>query len=288
MTGYGRGQNQGYGKQFTVEMKSVNHRFLEIAVRLPRQYSLFEERIKDLIKEKINRGRVDVYLNLENTEENKRLVKVDKELAIAYYESLRELGKTLQISPNIGLSEICQLPDVFTIEEQETDLELYWEIVKTAVIDALEELVRMREVEGKQLANALDECRSKLLSLVAFVQERADVMVELYQQKLLERIQALMGEIPVDEQRIAMEVAIMAERSDITEEITRFNSHLIQLSDSLVAELPVGRKLDFLVQELNREVNTMGSKSHDLEISQKVVEMKSELEKIREQVQNLE
>lgn len=288
MTGYGRGQEQGYGKQFTVEMKSVNHRFLEISVRLPRQFSLFEERIKELVKEKVSRGRVDVYLNVEDTEENKRYVKVDKDLAIAYYDSLRELGKNLQISPDISLFEICQLPEVFSVEEQELDLELCWQVVEVATREAIGDLVEMRETEGKQLAVSLEECKEKLLLLVGFVQDRAIGTVELYQQRLQERLQVLMGEIPFDEQRMAMEVAVMAERSDITEELTRFNSHLVQLSDSLKLGLPVGRKLDFLIQELNREVNTIGSKSHDLEISQKVVEMKSEVEKIREQVQNLE
>ncbi|MFA5535719.1 MAG: YicC/YloC family endoribonuclease [Bacillota bacterium] len=288
MTGYGRGQGQAQGKQFNVEMKSVNHRFLEISIRLPRQFNLFEERIKELIKEKVDRGRVDVYLNVEDIEESNKVVKVDKGLAIAYYDSLRELSETLQISLDISLFEISQLPNVFSIEEQELDPELCWEGAATATRDAVDDLVKMREVEGRQLASSLAECRERLITIADSVGQRSSDLVKIYREKLQERLEILLKEIPIDEQRVAMEIAIMAEKSDITEELTRFNSHLNQLLQSLVSDQAVGRKLDFLLQELNREVNTIGSKSHDLEISQKVVELKSELEKIREQVQNLE
>lgn len=288
MTGYGRGQSYCCGKEVTVDMRSVNHRFLEIAIKLPRQYTPFEEKIKNLIKERVSRGRIDVFINIEETGENQRHVKVDKELAIAYHKSLKELGEIVQIPQNISLFEISQLPDVVKVEEKEIDLESFWEVVKEATLAALDGLVTMRQVEGGQLANDLMERQGELWLLVETIQMRSEDMTDIYRLRIQERIQELLAEIPVDNQRLAMEVAFLAERSAITEELVRLRSHLDQLAETLQSTEPVGRKLDFLVQELHREINTIGSKANDLEISQKVVEMKSQLEKIREQVQNLE
>ncbi|NLC77542.1 MAG: YicC family protein [Clostridia bacterium] len=288
MTGYGRGQSQGFGRRITVEMKSVNHRFLEIQVKLPRQYNPFEEKVKNLIKEAVVRGRVDTYINIEETEEIPRSVKVDKELAIAYYNSLKELGELLQIPQNISLFELCQLPDVLKVEEQELDLEDFWQVVEEAVSMALKGMTAMRETEGRQLAEDLRHRGDNIRSSLAIIEGRSAIMTDLYRQKLLERLQELHIDVAIDEQRVAMEVAILAERSAITEELVRMKSHLKQLATTLESSEPMGRKLDFLVQELHREINTIGSKAGDLEISRQVVEVKSELEKIREQVQNLE
>lgn len=288
MTGYGRGQSQGFGRRITVEMKSVNHRFLEIQVKLPRQYNPFEEKVKNLIKEAVVRGRVDTYINIEETEEIPRSVKVDKELAIAYYNSLKELGELLQIPQNISLFELCQLPDVLKVEEQELDLEDFWQVVEEAVSMALKGMTAMRETEGRQLAEDLRHRGDNIRSSLAIIEGRSAIMTDLYRQKLLERLQELHIDVAIDEQRVAMEVAILAERSAITEELVRMKSHLKQLATTLESSEPMGRKLDFLVQELHREINTIGSKAGDLEISHQVVEVKSELEKIREQVQNLE
>lgn len=288
MTGYGRGQSQGYGKRVTVEIKSVNHRFLEISVKLPRQYNPLEEKIKNLVKQPVSRGRVDVYINIEETDENKRSVKVDKDLAIAYYNSLKELGELLQIPQNISLYELCQLPDVIKVEEHELDLELFWQVVEEAAGMALEGMMAMRQTEGLQLAEDLRRRQTTIMDFVETIEGRSAVMTEVYRQRLQERFLELHTDIAVDEQRLAMEIAILTDRSAITEELVRMKSHLNQLAHTLESTEPIGRKLDFLVQELHREINTIGSKSGDLEISQKVVEVKSELEKIREQVQNLE
>ncbi|HHW07938.1 MAG TPA: YicC family protein [Clostridia bacterium] len=288
MTGYGRGQSQGCGKRVTAEMKSVNHRYLEIQVKLPKQYYALEERIRNLVKQHVSRGRVDVFLNVEETEESPRFVKVDKELAIAYYNSLKELGEFLKIPLNITLFELCQLPDIIEIQEAELDMEAFWPVLQEALLAAAEGLVAMRQVEGDALARDLLRRQQSILALVDRIDSRSQVMPALYQKRLQERLQDLLAGVPVDEQRLAMEVAILAERSAIDEELVRMRSHLTQLVSNLKAAEPVGRKLDFLVQELHREINTIGSKANDLEISQLVVEVKSELEKIREQVQNLE
>ncbi|HHU32905.1 MAG: YicC/YloC family endoribonuclease [Zhaonellaceae bacterium] len=288
MTGYGRGEANGEGKSITIEIKSVNHRYLEMAVRLPRTYVMFEERIKSYLKNTFARGRIDVYINIEETGEIKRNLKVDKELAMAYYESLKELAQFLGIEYNIELMALAQLPEMITIEQHEEDVEQLWPVFLEALKIAVEEMVSMRLEEGKKLATDLLKRKSYISEVMEEIKERSHLVVEEYQSKLLARIEELLDSPPVDENRIAMEVAIMAERSNITEELVRMSSHLDQLEIFLSGDGPVGRKLDFLVQEMHREINTIGSKSNDLDISQRVVIVKSEIEKIREQVQNLE
>lgn len=288
MTGYGRGQKEGYGKRITVEIRALNHRFLEIGVKLPRVYIGLEEKIKNLIKTRVARGRIDTYINVEETMESQRHVKVDKELAIAYYESLRDLGKTLEIPANINVYDICQLPDIITISEGEIDVDAFWAILQEAVTIALDELVMMRRKEGQQLAEDLISRKERLWALTEEIHTRSPYVVEDHRRRLEGRLQELLEEIPVDGERIAMEMAILAERSDITEELVRLKSHLEQLAKTINESKPIGRKLDFLVQEIHREINTIGAKANDLEINRKVVDAKSELEKIREQVQNLE
>lgn len=288
MTGYGRGDASGEGKTVTIEMKGVNHRFLEIALRLPRAYNLFEEKIKGIIKENLVRGRLDVFVNIEETGEKKRKLKVDKELALDYHNSLKELAQFLGLAENISVLEIARLPEVLTLEEPEEDCEALWPLVEEALRQALEQLRAMRQEEGRKLAADLLARKDIIAQLLEEVAQRSHLVVEEYREKLQNRIQEILGTFPVDENRLAMEVALVADRSNITEELVRLRSHLEQLSKTLEENGAVGRKLDFLVQEMHREINTIGSKSNDLIISQKVVALKSEVEKIREQVQNLE
>ncbi|WP_227767005.1 YicC/YloC family endoribonuclease [Zhaonella formicivorans] len=288
MTGYGRGEATGEGKTVTIEMKSVNHRFLETMVRLPRAYTMMEDRIKSVLKSNFDRGRIDVFVNVEETGEKKRRLKVDKELAMAYYSSLKELAQFLDISENLGVLAIAGLPEVLTIEEPEEDSEAFWPVMESALEGAIRQLLRMRREEGRKLAVDLLNRKDIILQYVKEIEERSQLVVEEYRVKLTARIEELLGSVPVDENRLALEVALYADRSSITEELVRLYSHLEQLQQSLEGEGPVGRKLDFLVQEMHREINTIGSKSSDLLISQKVVAIKSEVEKIREQVQNLE
>ncbi|MHB1421328.1 MAG: YicC/YloC family endoribonuclease [Bacillota bacterium] len=288
MTGYGKGEATGAGKGITAEIKSVNHRFLEIVVRMPRQYSFLEERVRKAIKERVTRGRLDVFLSLEDVEEKKGQVKVDKDLAIAYHSSLKELAQILGISEDFGVFQIAQLPDVLVSLEKEEDIESVALVLEQSVARAAEQLHKMREEEGANLRADLLERRQRLLQLTQEIEGRTTVVADEYRDKLTLRIQQLLGEVEVDPQRLAQEVVFFADRSNINEELVRLASHLQQMDEFMRAPESVGRKLDFLVQEMLREVNTIGSKANDLSIIQKVVEAKSEIEKIREQVQNIE
>ncbi|MBZ4687052.1 MAG: hypothetical protein PWQ96_1617 [Clostridia bacterium] len=288
MTGYGRGESTGNGKIWSVEMKTVNHRFLDINIKLPRQYSLLEEKIRSVVKKQAARGRIDIYIKVEEENESSRKVKLDKILAKEYYNNLRELAETLHINFAPTVIEIASLPEVMDVEQPEEDLDQIWPSLEEAIIAALNSVMQMRESEGKELAKDLHGRLNTIKQLVEKIEDRNPQFVEEYKAKLQERVSELAGEIDIDEDRLAAEVVIMADRSNITEEIVRLYSHLKQFSDNLQKEGTIGRKLDFLVQEMHREVNTIGSKSSDTEISNLVVNIKSELEKIKEQVQNIE
>jgi len=288
MTGYGRGEAQGLSKQFTVEIKSVNHRYLEVFIRQPRQYAMLEENIRRFIQKFIQRGRVDVFIKVEELGEQKPEIKVDKEIAVAYYESLKDLADNLQISPDINVFQLVSLPEVIKLEEVEEDLEQVWQILQKALIQGLEQLVEMRKTEGESLKNDLLKRIDLLQKLSEQIYQRSPLVVEEYRQKLQNRIKELLTDYELDEQRLNQEIVYFADKSNITEEIIRLRSHFQQFTKSMALDEPVGRKLDFLVQEMNREMNTIGSKANDMEIGQLVVEGKSELEKIREQVQNIE
>jgi uncharacterized protein (TIGR00255 family) len=288
MTGYGRGEAEGEGKQITVELKSVNHRYLETVVRLPRQYNSLEEKIKRVIGEKVSRGRVEVYLNFAETGEKKRFIKVDKDLALAYDNTLEDLAKTLDISYSRDLYRLVSMPDVMSVEDTQEDLDAIWAVCNNALLIALTAFIEMRGQEGTRLQEDLIHRIDKIAQCIKEIEVRQPKVVKDYQEKLHLRLAELLVEIPVDENRMANEVASFADRISITEELVRLHSHLAQFKASLNLQEPIGRKLDFLLQELNREINTTGSKANDMEIARIVVEVKSELEKIREQVQNLE
>ncbi|MZP29039.1 YicC family protein [Heliobacterium undosum] len=288
MTGYGRGEACGAGKRVTVEAKAVNHRYSEVVVRLPKTYMVLEDAIKKIFFQGISRGRVDVFVNLETDGEVTRQVKVDKQLALRYYKSLRDLAQELELPCDVGLNALYSLPEVITLDEPEEDMDEVARVVDAAARQALDGLMGMRIQEGNSLAEDLFLRLTALRHRIKAVEERSPFVAEDYLHRLQERIKELLGQTPVDEQRLAMEVALFADRSNITEELVRLNSHLEQFQKALASSEPVGRKLDFLVQEMNREVNTIGSKSNDLEVSRHVVDLKSEMEKIREQVQNVE
>jgi len=288
MTGYGRGEAVGAGKQLTVELKSVNHRFLETVVRLPRQYSPLEDRIKRSVQEKVSRGRVEMHFNFKETGETKRFVKVDKDIAVAYDKALGDLAKTLGTAYTTDLYSLINLPEVVSVEDREEDLEALWSMCQEALHLALQAFLEMRGQEGARLRQDLLNRLEKIANCNKEIELRQPYVVKEYKEKLRARLAELLEEVPLDENRLANEVAVFADRVSITEELVRLASHLEQFKSSLNAKEPVGRKLDFLTQELNREINTIGSKANDLEITRVVVEVKSEIEKIREQVQNLE
>lgn len=288
MTGFGRSQYTDDSIKITVEIKSVNHRFLESVVKLPRKYSLLEERAKDAIRDQLQRGRIDVWIGIEELAKQTGSLKVDKDLAMDYYKSLKDLAELVGISPEITVYELSSLEGVISIHEQEADLDELWNKILPSFHDAMKQLIDMRCKEGEKLKKDINTRIAMLVELVSGIEERAPVVVQAYKERLHDKIAGLAEGIEIDPSRLVTEVALFAEKSDITEEIVRFRSHLDQLAQSLTSEEPVGRKLDFLMQELNREVNTMGSKSPDLILSQKVVEAKAEIEKLREQIQNLE
>jgi len=288
MTGYGRGEEDNATKKFTIEIKSINHRYSEIVVKQPRQYMLLEDNIRRLVQKYIQRGRVEIYIKVEETGVKKPEIKVDKENAIAYYNSLKDLANYLEISPNINIHQLATLPEVIRLEEIEEDLDDIWAVMENALTKALKQLSTMRETEGQSLKKDLEKRIIFLQELSGKISRRSPVVVEEYREKLKTRIKELLDETQFDENKFNQEVVYFAEKCSITEELVRLNSHYQQFNNSLNSDESIGRKLDFLVQELNRETNTIGSKANDLEISNLVVEMKSEIEKIREQVQNIE
>lgn len=288
MTGFGRGEYETAGLQATVEIRSVNHRFSEIMVRIPRPYFLLEERIKKQVQKDIARGHLDIYVNIKDAREKKRNVKLDKELVLAYHNCLREMAKFLDIDFELDLDDLAQLPDVLVVEEKEEDLEDVWAVVEKALSEGMAHLLEMREREGAILYEDFTLRRSRIAGFLEEIKERTPALVEELRCRLKSRLQALLDDTEIDEARLATEVVLFAEKSNITEEIVRLSSHLEQLQEILQTEGAVGRKIEFLLQEMNREINTIGSKASDLVISPLVVEIKSELEKMREQVQNIE
>jgi uncharacterized protein (TIGR00255 family) len=288
MTGFGRGEAHGPAGRIVVEMKSVNHRFSEVVFRMPRQFGANEEPARKVILSKVNRGRVDVGVSWDPPAKAGR-IKVDKELAIAYCNSLKELGEEIGSKIELTLDSLAKLPDVFKVEEGEVTAAELWPTFETAVTEAVSNLIAMREREGAALVLDLADRISKVEALCSVVAARAPDVVKEYRTRLERRIEELLPQgHNVDPSRLAQEVALFADRSDITEEVQRLGSHVAQFRQALQADDAVGRKLDFLVQEIGREVNTMGSKANDAAITTQVIEAKCELEKIREQVQNIE
>jgi len=290
MTGYGRGEYSGAGKHITVEVKAVNHRFLEVSVRIPRYYAMLEDRLRKRVRDLVARGYLELFCNIEDDGEKMRQVKVDKDLAVAYYNALKELGDLLDISPQIQVYQLAQMPSVLAVDNPVEDLESLWPVLEEALLRAVAALVQMRKVEGERLVRDLVERQQVIATELEAIERQAPVVVEEYRQRLQARVEELQqeGKAVVDESRLATEVAMFADRCNIQEEIVRLRSHLTQFGQEMTGEGPVGRKLDFLVQEMFREINTIGSKANNLEISRRVVKIKGEIEKLREQIQNIE
>lgn len=288
MTGFGRGEASGSGYQFSIELKAVNHRFLEIIVRTPRNLTSFEEQIRKTLQGKFQRGRIEVYVNVVETEERKRSVKVDNYLALSYDKILKDLAIELHTTYETDIYRLVAFPEVLSVEEPEVNLNIMWGVCAEALRIASDSFGQMRRIEGEKLTSDLLQRLDLITGALQLIAGRSPYVVADYQERLKERIQTLLGEVELDETRLANEVVYFADRASITEELVRFDSHLAQGRDALKSADSVGRRLDFLVQEMNREINTIGSKANDLSIGQLVVSVKSELEKVREQIQNLE
>ena len=292
MTGYGAAEVEAQTGRWWVEVRSTNHRFLEVVVRLPRDLGALEDRVRAAVAGRVRRGRVEVLVREEATG-RARSVTVDTELARQYAQALETLRRELGIQDSLNLAALLALPEVVRLEEVRPDVELAWQALRTGLDQALDSLVRMREAEGAHLAEDLAARVARVEEWVEEVSRRAEELPRVYAQRLRERVaelvRALGVERPPDEARLAMEMAAFADRCDVREELVRLRSHLHQARALLHAsDGAVGRKLEFLLQEMQREVNTVGSKAGDLDVTRAVLEMKSELEAIREQVQNVE
>ncbi len=288
MTGFGRGISQANGKEFVVEIKTVNHRYMDIFTKIPRQISFIEDRMRELVGKYISRGKVDIYVSYDDMGEESKTVILDEMLAKAYIDAIGLLKQKFQLNEEISVSLISRFPDVLRVEKVDENEDEIWQILKSALEGALEALVAMRLKEGAEIRNSLLEKADFIEKTVKQIKDRSPDIVKEYKAKLESRINELMEQQSIDESRLAVEVAFFADRCSIDEEIVRLGSHISQLRDTLNSDQPVGRKLDFLLQEMNREVNTIGSKANDLSITRSVIELKSELEKIREQIQNIE
>ena len=289
MTSFGRSSSEeGEKRVFTVEMKSVNSRYLDINIRMPKTLISLEEEIRKMISNSLNRGKVDVFINLKNYNDGSGIPKVDINLAQGYLECLKEIETKLGVKNDISVMQIARFPEVITIVEEEDKIEEVWKELKPLISDSLDMMIKMREVEGNKLKEDILSKISIIEELVSKVEEFADTIPKAFKMKLEERVKELLGNVDIDESRIAMEVCMLADKATIDEEIIRLRSHINQVRETLNLNEPIGRKLDFIVQEMNRETNTIGSKSSDIQMTNIVIDIKNILEKIREQVQNIE
>lgn len=289
MTSFGRSNSEeGKKRVFTVEMKSVNSRYLDVNIRMPKSIISLEEEIRKMISNSLNRGKVDVFINIKNYNEGAGVPKVDINLAQGYLQCLKEIEEKLNIKNDISVMQIARFPEVITMIEEEDKIDEIWEELKPLISSSLDMMINMREVEGEKLKEDILIKINQIEDLVSKVEEFADSIPKIFKQKLEERLKDLLGNVEVDENRIATEVCILADKATVDEEIIRLNSHINQVRETLKLNEPIGRKLDFIVQEMNRETNTIGSKSSDIKMTNIVIDIKNILEKIREQVQNIE
>jgi uncharacterized protein (TIGR00255 family) len=289
MTGYGRAEAVIGGKRIVVEIKSLNHRFLEVSLRLPGALSSLEHEMKKRINAKFSRGKIEVGIRMDSSVSSDRGAGLDLNLPLLrnYHSLLSRIKEELGLPDEINLAVMSSFRDVF-VSQDDDDLDAIWQNLEVLLAEAIAMLMVMRATEGETLVRDLRSRIALVEQIVETIQGRVPQVLKAYQKRLTERVKELVGDMEIDAARLMQEVAIMAEKSDITEEIVRFRSHIGQFVEMLAADEAVGRKIDFLIQEMGREVNTIGSKSNDAEISMAVIEIKSELARIREQVQNLE
>ena len=288
MTGYGRSQQTIDGFNITLEIKSVNHRYFEFSTRLARNYNFLEEKLKSFFSGTISRGKVECSVMIESVEEADAVITVNHPLVKSYMQAYEELSTQYNIPNDITVSSLSKVPDVFSIRKQEADEERIWAAVSAVAQTALENFTAMREREGAKLREDVLSRLDTIIESVEFIEKRSPETVREYNEKLLARLKELLGDTTIDEQRILTEAAIFADKVAVAEETVRLRSHVSQLRSFLESDGPIGKKMDFLVQELNREANTTGSKCQDVALARKVVDIKAEIEKIREQIQIIE
>lgn len=288
MTGYGRCERIIGTKKITAELKSVNHRFSDYNIKVPRQYGFLEDRVRQFISKEVARGKIDVYVSIESCGEADKTVTVNKELAGNYVEILRDLCETFSLKDDISVSTIASFTDIFRAEPKRDDEEEIWTAVSEVLTDAVSSFISMRAREGERIERDLRERVTYMKSLANEIDKLSPMAVQVYKAKLYQKIKEVIDEREPDDTRILTEVAIFADKVAVNEETVRLASHYDEFFTILDSNEPAGRKLDFLIQEINREVNTIGSKASDLEIAKLVVTLKGEIEKLREQIQNIE
>lgn len=288
MTGYGKSEQTIDSLNVTVEIKSVNHRYFEFSARVPREYGFLEEKLKKYCNSLITRGKVECYVSVEDLEEREMEVNVNETLAAGYVKALKELSERFGLKDDISAVTLSRYPDVITLHKASEDEERIWNAVKTVAETAVSKFIEMRETEGSKLRGDILSRADYIIECVEFIEGRSPETVREYNEKLKQRMKELLGDAAVDEQRLLNEAAIYADKIAVDEETVRLRSHISQLRDFMNSSEVIGRKLDFLVQEINREANTIGSKAQDVDIAKKVIAIKAEVEKIREQVQNIE
>ncbi len=287
MTGYGRGSYENDGRIYTVEIKTINHRYNDVSVRLPRYLNFLEDNIRKYISKTINRGKIEVYVSLENMSDKGRNIKIDRVLAGTYINELRNLSSEYGIPDDITVMSLARMSDIIVVEN-DTQEELYWQELQEAMSIAIKNIDEARSIEGKRLADDIEVRLNKISEHVDIVEKSSERLLEEYKTKLKNRINELGANNIVDENRIGIEIVLFADKSSICEEVTRLKSHIESFKGMLKSEGPIGKKIDFLIQEMNRETNTIGSKANSIGITNYVIEMKNEIENIREQVQNIE
>lgn len=288
MTGFGRFEVTENNRKFTVEMKAVNHRYLDVNIKMPKKLNFFESSIRGELKNYVSRGKIDLFITYEDLSENTSSVRYNKELAAEYLKYLRQMQEEFGLENDIRVSTLSKYPDVFVMEEGDNDEEELWKELKKALDGAAEMFVQSRITEGENLKVDLVEKLGGMLKLVDFIAQRSPQIIAEYRQKLQDKVNEMLGDNTVDESRLITEVTIFADKVCVDEEMVRLRSHVETMRDALIAGGSIGRKLDFIAQEMNREANTILSKSNDLEISNCGIELKTEIEKVREQIQNIE
>ncbi len=288
MTGFGRCEIANEERKITVEMKAVNHRYCELSVKLPKKLSFYEAGIRNLLKQHISRGKVDVFITYEDESEGKACVRYNPEIAGEYLKRFRQMETELGLENDVSVSMLSRMPEVLVIEEQSIDESELWQTLEAAVRGAAEQLVKTRTEEGERLQKDLTGKLDGMLAAVAFIEDRSPQIVAEYRRKLTEKVNELLGDTRVDEGVLATEITVFADRICVDEETVRLKAHIQSMKEALAEGINIGRKLDFIAQEMNREANTILSKSGDLGVTNRAIDLKTEIEKVREQIQNIE
>jgi len=288
MTGFGRYENETLQKKITVEMKAVNHRYCEISIKMPKKLNFFEASMRNLLKNYINRGKVDIFISYEDLTEGTACVKYNQDIAKEYFELITRMGDEFSIENDLRASVLARFPEVLTIEEKPVDEDELWNFIEDALRKCCEKFVQTRIDEGEHLKRDLDAKLDKMVGMIDFIEERSPQVVDEYRNRLYSKVEELLGDTKIDQGILATEITIFADKICVDEETVRLKAHIANMKATLEEAENVGRKLDFIAQEMNREANTILSKSSDLDITNTAIDLKTDIEKIREQIQNIE